>query len=209
MVLGQVESQRRDHVQVPPQPVQRTDIGLDRRPERRRTLRPDIGGVVGRRRLGVEGGLVRHVERAEGERFLQIGWRLNTDRRREVLGAERLVAPVGLVVRPLPDGELLLQRQVEECAGRVARPLAQRRVDPVAGDQEETDTLAGTADLACNPPPVGATSGEIGAEVDERDLGEGSGRHGYSSRAGLQALGRRPPAGATGRGPAARLAPSV
>ena len=113
---------------------------------------------MGSRRLGVEGRLVRHVERAEGERFLQIRRRLHANRRREVLGAERLVAPVGLVVRPLPDGELLLQRQVEERPRRVARPLAKRRVDPVAGNQEEADTLAGAVDLARDPLPVGVAS---------------------------------------------------
>ena len=164
------------------QPVQGPDVRLVCGAKRRRVLRPHVGPVEGCGCLSAAGGMVRHLERPDRERFLQVGRRLHTDRRRELLGTDRLVAPASLLLLPLPDGELLLMRQVEERTRIALHALDERRIHPVARDQEETDTLAGAADLVRDALPVSAAAHEIGAEVDQGNFREGAGRHGSSSR---------------------------
>ena len=82
MILGQVECDRREPVQVLAQPVQRPDVRLVGRAERGRILGPHIRPEKGQGLLGAAGGMVRHRQRPDREGFLQVGRRLHADRRR-------------------------------------------------------------------------------------------------------------------------------
>ena len=148
--------------------AERPVVPLESLPHSRRPLRPQIGREeVLAVTLGVVG-LVRQVEIAHAEHFLQVRRRVVAERGCQLLVRRRVVAP-GRGNAGARNPHLLLQRKGEELVCEIACVADHAFGDAVAHDGEEADRLQRVPDLFGDPLLSRRISGEHRGDVDLRN----------------------------------------
>ncbi len=165
--FGQIQAEREDAHERPGEVGHRLEIFFPGGIEIRDLGWPEIGRKM---RSGSRTGeilIVRHNDRADRKRLLEIAGRFLIEAVGQPLITDRTVAANLIVLWPL-DRHLLGDRQVEKNPRTGIDALDQRRRNAMSGDDQETDVAAGFCDrLSYLSPPVDGTRA-VGRDVDDR-----------------------------------------